>query len=94
MKEIKALIDLLRKNPLAAITGLCIVTIAYLGLYIKETSAEYQIKIEAAKREIIDTERRCAIEIDAVRKEQLLEAKNAADRQSKIEIEIEKLIKQ
>jgi hypothetical protein len=93
MKEIKALIDLLRKNPLSTITVLCIVTIAYLGLYIKDISAEYQIKIEAAKREIIDIERRCAIEIDAVRKEQLLEAKQASERQSKIEIEINKLIK-
>ncbi len=93
MNEIKALIDLLRKNPLSTITVLCIVTIAYLGLYIKDISAEYQIKIEAAKREIIDIERRCAIEIDAVRKEQLLEAKQASERQSKIEIEINKLIK-
>jgi hypothetical protein len=93
MKEIKALIDLLRKNPLSTITVLCIVTIAYLGLYIKDISAEYQIKIEAAKREIIDIERRCAIEIDAVRKEQLFEAKQASERQSKIEIEINKLIK-
>ena len=93
MNEIKALIALLRKNPLSTITVLCIVTIAYLGLYIKDISAEYQIKIEAAKREIIDIERRCAIEIDAVRKEQLLEAKQASERQSKIEIEINKLIK-
>lgn len=93
MNEIKALIDLLRKNPLSTITVLCIVTIAYLGLYIKDISAEYQIKIEAAKREIIDIERRCAIEIDAVRKEQLLEAKQASERQSKIEIEINKLMK-
>ena len=49
--------------------------------------------LEAAKRELIDTERRCSLEIDAIRKEQIKEAKEAAERQTKIEREIRSLIK-
>jgi hypothetical protein len=95
MNEIKALIAELRKNPLSSITALCIATIAYLAMYIKDISQAHSKEIEAAKREIIDTERRCALELDAVRKEQIFSAdKEAAERQTKIENEIRKLLKQ
>ena len=54
----------------------------------------HETTLEAAKRELIDTERRCGLEIDAIRKEQIKEAKEAAERQTIIEREIRSLIKQ
>ena len=93
MNEIKVLLAELRKNPLSTITGACIVAIVYLSLHIKAMTAVHDNSIEAAKRELINTERRCGLEIDAIRKEQLQEAKEAAERQTRIEIEIRSLIK-
>jgi len=93
MNEIKLLLAELKKNPLSTITGVCIVAIVYLSLYVKNQAAAYDRMIEAAKRELIDTERRCGLEIDAIRKEQIQEAKEAAERQTIIEREIRSLIK-
>jgi len=94
MNEIKVLLAELKKNPLSTITGVCIVAIVYLSLYVKNQAAGYDRMIEAAKRELIDTERRCGLEIDLIRKEQIKEAKEAAERQTIIEREIRSLIKQ
>ena len=93
MNEIKVLLAELKKNPLSTITGLLIAAIVYLSLYVKNQAAGYETTIEAAKRELIDTERRCGLEIDAIRKEQIKEAKDAAERQTKIELQIRELIK-
>lgn len=93
MNEIKIFIAELRKNPLSTITGVSIAAIVYLCLYIKTMIYQHDQTLEAAKRELIDTERRCSLEIDAIRKEQIQEAKEAAERQTKIEREIRSLIK-
>lgn len=93
MNEIKIFLAELKKNPLSTITGVSIAAIVYLSLYIKTMTATHDKAIEAAKRELIDTERRCGLEIDAIRKEQIFEAREAAQRQTKIEAEIKSLIK-
>ena len=92
MNEIKILIGELKKNPLSTITGLCIAFVVFLSLYIKSMTAQHSHDMEAAKREIINTERRSALEIDLIRKEQIKEARDAAERQTKIEQEIRQLI--
>ena len=93
MNEIKIFFAELKKNPLSTITGVSILAIAYLLFHVKTMTATHDKAIEAAKRELIDTERRCGLEIDAIRKEQILEAREAAQRQTKIEAEIKALIK-
>jgi hypothetical protein len=91
--NIKFFLAELKKNPLSTITGVSIIAIVYLVLYIKTMIYQHDQTLEAAKRELIDTERRCSLEIDAIRKEQIQEAKEAAERQTKIEREIRSLIK-
>lgn len=93
MNELKVFLAELKKNPLTTITGVSITAIVYLSLYIKTMIHTHDQTLEAAKRELIDTERRCSLEIDAIRKEQIKEAKEAAERQTKIEREIRSLIK-
>lgn len=93
MNEIKIFLAELKKNPLSTITGVSMIAIVYLVLYIKTMTRAHETTLEAAKRELIDTERRCGLEIDAIRKEQLLEAREAAERQTKIEREIRSIIK-
>jgi hypothetical protein len=92
-ENIKFFFAELKKNPLSTITGICILAIVYLSLYVKNQAANYEKTIEAAKRELIDTERRCGLEIDAIRKEQIQAAIEAAKRQTIIEREIRSLIK-
>lgn len=93
MNELKYLIAELRKNPLSTMLAACIGGIVILCLYIKAQEVQHGTELEAAKRELIDTERRCGLEIDAIRKEQLLESREAAERQTIIEAEIRRLIK-
>jgi hypothetical protein len=93
MNEIKNLIVELRKNPLSTMLAVCIAAIGILCLYIKAEAKQHGAALDSAKRELIDTERRCGLEIDAIRKEQLLESREAAERQTIIEAEIRRLIK-
>ena len=73
--------------------GASIVAIGYLVVYIKAEAAHHSEQIEAARRELVDTERRCALEIDAIRKEQNADLRVAIERQTKIEERLARLTK-
>lgn len=94
IENIKFFLAELKKNPLSTITGVSMIAIVCLVLYIKTMTKAHETTLEEAKRELINTERRCSLEIDAIRKEQIKEAKEAAERQTIIEREIRSLIKQ
>jgi uncharacterized protein involved in exopolysaccharide biosynthesis len=93
MHEFRLFIADLKKNPLSTMLGAAIVAIGYLVIFIKAEIAHHSEQMEAARRELVDTERRCAQEIDAIRKEQNSDLRVAIDRQTKIEERLARLTK-
>jgi hypothetical protein len=93
MHEFRLFIADLKKNPLSTMLGASIVAIGYLAFFIKAEIAHHAEQMEAARRELVDTERRCAQEIDAIRKEQNADFRIAVERQTKIEERLARLTK-
>lgn len=91
MKELfLMMLDGFSKKPLPAICAILIATVAYLALYIADKQVHYDALELKHRTELVETERRCAMDIDNLRKEQLAIIQAALDAQKKINERIER----
>lgn len=91
MEYFKALVGELRNNPMATFCALMVATIVYLVMFIAAQQKRMDDLQTAYRVEMNATERRCAQEIDQIRKEQFAELRAASERQAEIERQIRKI---
>jgi membrane protein required for beta-lactamase induction len=73
------------RNIIYSVLGLLVAAIASLAWFSAKMVSEVSDVREAAKQEVLAAERRCAAEIDSIRREQIAEVKASLERQRKIE---------
>lgn len=98
--DIRPIIGELKKNPMATICGLLIATVVSLGMYIVSLQKKHETKEERLEAKIQDLngklliqEREFSGKFDEIRLQQIEELRNALERQTKIEAEQKRLLK-
>ncbi len=93
MQELKTLILEFKKNPLPTFCGLLVAAVVYLVFMLLEAQNRIDRLGESYRLEIVATEKRCAKEMDDLRKEQISIIQAALDAQKNINERIRSLKK-
>lgn len=84
LQELKTLAEFMRRSPLATFCTLLVGAVVYLVMFIIRQDVKHEALEVAYRTEIVATEKRCASEKDALRKEHIALLEAALRAQEKI----------